>query len=1040
MNGGFTCLISRSNEISQRLQNLQLGLNMQRGPDVLRDDLLKWINAVSTHDDYHVALQSRVANTCNWALESLDVRTWLASDPLSKAAKVLWIKGKPGTGKSILTASLVEYLKKHKSAPVCYFFCFYNHEGKRRCNNIIGSWVSQLVRTSPIVFQIATEVYNKKESHIAAQVELWRIFQEANTRLQECFFVIDGFDECAREDAAVRNFSHLDSRAFFLQQLDDAISNTQARVLIVSREDLDIRERLRLSSYHNAAGSNWNVWTEYEITRDDTAKDIERFSRDILEHKLSSGRATSELKEELAADAAQKSEGMFLWIKLLYARLSRSNNPSKLRGLISTTPSGLDQAYERDLKAISSFGEEDQIRAIAILRWTLFAERPLTVRELCEALILERDLGDEYQESDTASLKSCDGLLDQTDIPEVWDDTYVEDQILKLCGSLIVVRGKHADQPIEDHAIYFVHFSVKEYLLKVDPFVSTSRAHTQIAISCLKYLCHDDFNQEQNSTLEQFDHKMKKYAFLSYACIHGLHHLKYCSPVSPALIPWSNHLLDPKAFKWLSFSEVLCSDEFESYENYITEHRDNYHSPLYLASRWGLIETVQWLIIKGEDVKHVGGWYGCPLSTAAVHGHQDIIKLLLASAADPNQSGGVYGNPLQSAAAKGHESIVTTLLASGASVNQTGGYWHAPIIAASRGPDPKISKAIVCRLLQAGADVKATASDGRTALHEASRKGFTEIIGCLLEKGAEINAYTVVRETPLYFACNYMNEEAIRALIDKGADVNAVSETGESPLHVIAESGNDAMVELLLVHGADVKARDNDGTTALHLAAWQGHVSTVELLVLHGADVKARGNDGCSALHLAAWQGHVSTVELLELHGADVDARNDRGSTSLDCAACRGHTMVVASLLNLGANIFGDDDEVDALNCAVSEGHEEVIKLFLANDNKIKNVIREERFILDLAVSNGHDRIIKLLLANGSDINAVDQTKMSLLHFAAIQGDEKFIKLLLANGSDVNAVDQYQNTALHLAAENDHEEVIKLLLANGSDINAVDRY
>ena len=958
MNGGFSSLIGQSNEISQHLQNLQLSLDMRhREPDVSRDDLLKWINATPTHDDYHVALKARVKNTCSWVLDRPNVQAWLAG---SKAGShVLWIHGKPGSGKTILSASLVEYLKQHKSAPVCYFFCFYNHEDKRRCNSIVGSWVSQLVRNNAIAFGIAKESYKKKESHTAGQVELWQILQTASVQLQECYFVIDGFDECVRDDVSEINFSHLDTRALFLQQLDDAIFNTQARVLFVSREDADFRERLRISRDRNTAGTNWTVWTEYEITRNDTAEDIERFSREILEYKFLRSRATAELKEELATDAAEKSEGMFLWIKLLYARFSRSYSPSTLHDIISSTPSGLDQAYERDLKAILCLRKEDQIRAIAILRWTLFAERPLTVRELCEALIVERDLGDEYKESDTDSLKFDDGLLDQADIPEVWDDIYVEDQILKLCGSLIVVRGEDADQPIENHAIYFVHFSVKEYLLKVEPFVSTSRAHTRIAISCLKYLCYEDFYQEQNSTLEEFDHKMKKYAFLNFAGIYGLSHLNYCSPASPALVQWCNHLLDPKGLQWLSLEEVACSNEFESYKNYmvyVTEHREDYHSPLYLASSHGQTETIRWLLRKGEDVNQLRGYYGCPLSTAAAHGHEDAIKLLLASGADPNQSGGEFGNPLQSAAAEGHEPIVTTLLASKASVNQIGGDWHAAIIAASQVPDPKISNAIVCRLLQAGADVKVTSRDGTTALHEASKVGNNEIIRCLIENGAEIDAQTDDGRTPLYFACYESNKEAIRALIDKGANVNAVNKRGRSSLHILASSGNDAMVKLLLDDGADAKLRENDGDTALHDAAWWGHVSTIEILSRYGADVGVKNEKGCESLHFAAY---------------------------------RSHTKAVAYLLNHGANVSSiDDNGWTALHCAAAEGHEEVIKC---------------------------------LLANGSDINAVLEEGINALHIAAYNGYEKVIEILLSNEIDIKPVGSNGQTALHCAASNGHE-------------------
>jgi len=54
----------------------------------------------------------------------------------------------------------------------------------------------------------------------------------------------------------------------------------------------------------------------------------------------------------------------------------------------------------RDLGRILSFSEERD-RAVAILRWTLFALRPLTVQELTEALAVNiHDDGDSYPKDD----------------------------------------------------------------------------------------------------------------------------------------------------------------------------------------------------------------------------------------------------------------------------------------------------------------------------------------------------------------------------------------------------------------------------------------------------------------------------------------------------------------------------------------------------------------------------------------------------------------------------------------------------------------
>ena len=166
MNGGFASL-------SQQLQSIQLNVGMQHHePNVSFDDFLKWINAVSTHNDYHMTLQTQIENICSWALNLFAFQTWLTSNPLLKAAKMLWIKNKPETEKFIFTASLMKYLKNNEFLSICYFFCFYNYESKRRCNNIVESWISQLVKTKNIaVLRIAKKVYQKKNADITTQIE-----------------------------------------------------------------------------------------------------------------------------------------------------------------------------------------------------------------------------------------------------------------------------------------------------------------------------------------------------------------------------------------------------------------------------------------------------------------------------------------------------------------------------------------------------------------------------------------------------------------------------------------------------------------------------------------------------------------------------------------------------------------------------------------------------------------------------------------------------------------------------------------------------
>ena len=102
---------------------------------------------------------------------------------------------------------------------------------------------------------------------------------------------------------------------------------------------------------------------------------------------------------------------MFLWVRLLHERLSPAKNAKQLRKVISDTPAGLNQAYERDLIAIHGFSEEERYRAVMILRWTLYAARPMTVHELTEALLI--------------NLEDEETMYPAVHLPDVYDDFYV---------------------------------------------------------------------------------------------------------------------------------------------------------------------------------------------------------------------------------------------------------------------------------------------------------------------------------------------------------------------------------------------------------------------------------------------------------------------------------------------------------------------------------------------------------------------------------------------------------------------------------------
>jgi ankyrin repeat protein len=117
-----------------------------------------------------------------------------------------------------------------------------------------------------------------------------------------------------------------------------------------------------------------------------------------------------------------------------------------------------------------------------------------------------------------------------------------------------------------------------------------------------------------------------------------------------------------------------------------------------------------------------------PLITAIEYDYVDILRELLASGADPNRdANGVF--PLIKAAEKEKSDQVVMLLEAGATVNQTRTDGMTALMrAAFQGRVETVKK-----LIEKGADLEKTANDGNTAMDWAANRGHDDIVMLLLE-------------------------------------------------------------------------------------------------------------------------------------------------------------------------------------------------------------------------------------------------------------------------------------------------------------------
>ncbi len=323
-----------------------------------------------------------------------------------------------------------------------------------------------------------------------------------------------------------------------------------------------------------------------------------------------------------------------------------------------------------------------------------------------------------------------------------------------------------------------------------------------------------------------------------------------------------------------------------------TGDREN-SQPLHNAAARGHRDTAAYLVKKGADVAFADDNGTTPLHFAASSGDLDLVRLFVEHGADVNMQNFTQGMvPLHWAASRESGEIVEYLLDRGASIDvrdlegrtplfHAVQNWKTPMVrlligrgadidmANYRGETPLLTalhghKQIAELLLEKGADVKAEAEGGWTALHNAAFGGLHDIAALLLEKGLDVNAATETGWTPLFAAANRGRSDICKLFVKAGARVDVARADGRSLLHEMVVKGENEIAGLLIGAGAEVNKHDPQyGRNALHWAAIKGESAMADLLLANGAAVNGKDASGLTPLDLAGKYGNKDTADLL---------------------------------------------------------------------------------------------------------------------------------------------------------------------------------
>ena len=831
-------------------------------------------------------------------------------------------------------------------------------------------------------------------------------------------------------------------------------------MLILSRDNEDIRAQLGTLTKDTTP-----MLLEYGISADDTRKDIDRCSSHMVDTRLAN--KPTELKAYLASEAARRSDGMFLWLQYLSHELDPGENAKALRNIVSEMPAGINEMYERDLEKVQSLKPAKKVRAIAVLRWILFALRPLTVRELAEAI--------------AATIDDSAETYPHNDLPDSWESGYVDEQyvntyIRRSCGSLVELRGHVEKKPLALHTVHFTHFSVKEYLLHSDIFNNAQtrlericfpdggKEHDRLARLCLQYLCYDIFGENNDF---RDGTRIQVYPFLAYAAKYWYMHALRYQRMSEDILPWAENLFNPSTSNWILWSRVFegdlqldddtssacslrggygsvtSSDEAEELDDV-----NNRPGLIYYAALFGLTNIVKALQSQGLDCSARGGIYGFPLQAAIRNSHQETVEYLVQQGIDLNQRGGVYTLAICAAAAQGLDKILDILIKAGAdltSEDQNGR--NALHFACGQG-----ARATVKPLLEAGADPLKTSRLGKTPFYEAVESGDRETVSLILDAGVSANHMNKTGVPAICTAVSLGYEGIVEELLNRHADVNLLSPRGLTCLHEAVIKGHTAIIEKLLVNSAEVNAQDQEGWSPLCYAVALKNFTSTELLISRGAYVNTATNDGCTPLHIAVESASNKRLAMLLSRGAAVDAESSSRNTSLFSAVFGRCLECVKILLAHGAsvaqiNIRGNT----VLDDAIESGQKDIIEYLLdhnalcglgdhiqgtsASPTDVQSSIVAAK--ISKAILRGDEDLASQLISNRD--SALSQSDLNrALRLCSSFNATSLVESLLQRGASLSASTYNERTPLHFTTKNHSLELTKLFLKHGATIHAVD--
>ncbi|KAI3321060.1 hypothetical protein HD806DRAFT_211328 [Xylariaceae sp. AK1471] len=674
-------------------------------------------------DARQLSIKKAHAQTCRWFLKTSTYTMWTPKDPPCKDYNFLWIKGKPGAGKSTLMKFLLGQHRnqtrqaKNHEILVSFFFNARGHDLEKTTAGLYRSLLLQLLEARPHLQYVLEDI---RVGHRWTIESLKSLFEEAVLDLGDTSVVclIDALDEC--EEAQVR-----DMVLFFS---DLSIARDRLHICFASRHYPHITVEIGLS-----------IVLEEQVGH---SKDIASY----LSSALCIGH--NSLAEKIRYDLQEKASGVFMWVVLVVDILNKEYDAGRghvLRSRIQQLPRDLHDLFHE----ILTRNGQTTNGLLLCIQWVLFAQQPLTPKELYFAIL---------------------SGLEPHHLAHCHSDEISEDTIKRYI--LDNSKGLAESTKSRSPTIQFIHESVRDFLLKEDglskirPDLSANLlgwSHDTLKQCCLTYM-----NMKAGTKLKKSAREAttKRFPFLEYANQRILYHAEQAQ----------NHGVSQRDFlagfprsRWVEHHNIL--------QKHMTREYTSEVSLLYILAEANLPALIRAHANRQSCFKIENERYGPPILAASATKSSAAIQAMLELEAErlPEFSFAHFCSRLPPdldilhASSRnfffkekrelfpqlieyGNEKVSLFFLATQPyDVHFKDKRGKTILMCAAENGFSVLVEA----LLQKGVNISVADNKGNTPLHWGSGKGRTEVAKLLIDRGADVSAAERHGGTPLHRAVSF---------------------------------------------------------------------------------------------------------------------------------------------------------------------------------------------------------------------------------------------------------------------------------------------